>query len=260
MHIHDLDRFTGLAGGSQGILASLIGLIGRNEFGQGLLHLSRCAVGADHVTAFAASADGRIETVVAENGGPRQVAREVAERYVRRHWHNDPVTRLLSASAREDRRIIVDIDADDVGKGDYRHECYAAISLDHRLSVAESRGERTMRLNFYRGRGEDFRDEDIDRIGGMADMLLAMLWRHEETVARAADDPEALFNARLASLAPELSDRERQVCALIALGVTSEGIGLRLEIGLNTVLTYRKRAYARLGISSQNELMRRVMM
>jgi len=57
-----------------------------------------------------------------------------------------------------------------------------------------------------------------------------------------------------------LSDRERQVCALIALGVTSEGIGLRLAIGLNTVLTYRKRAYARLGISSQNELMRRVMM
>jgi len=259
MHVHDLGRFAGAAGAAQGILAGLIGQIGRQDFGQGLLHLSRCAVGADHVTAFAASTGGRIETVVAENGGPRRVARAVAERYVRRHWHSDPVTRLLDG--RSDRRVIVDIDAADVEKGEYRHECYAAISLDHRLSVAESRGERTMRLNFYRGRGEDFRDEDIDRLGGMADMLLAMLWRHEEAApARSTEDPEALFNARLANVAPELSDRERQVCALIALGVTSEGIGLRLDIGLNTVLTYRKRAYARLGISSQNELMRRVMM
>lgn len=259
MHVHDLGRFAGAAGAAQGMLAGLIGKIGREDFGQGLLHLSRCAVGADHVTAFAASPGGRIETVVAENGGPRRVARGVAERYVRRHWHSDPVSRLLDGRA--DRRIIVDIDAVDVEKGDYRRECYAAISLDHRLSVAESRGARTMRLNFYRGSGEDFRDEDIDRLGGMADMLLAMLWRHEEAAApRPTGDPEALFNARLAGVAPELSERERQVCALIALGVTSEGIGLRLAIGLNTVLTYRKRAYARLGISSQNELMRRVMM
>jgi len=259
MHVHDLRRFAGRSDAAQGLLVDMIGRIGRHDFGQGLLHLSRRIVGADHVTAFAAAPEGRIETVVAENGGPRRLAREVAERYMRHHWHDDPVTRLLRAP--EDRRIIVDIDAQDVEKGDYRRECYAAVSLDHRLSVGESRGERTMRLNFYRGRGGDFRQEDIDRIGGMADMLLAMLWRHEEMAApRVADDPEALFNARLASLAPSLSDRERQVCALIALGVTSEGIGLRLDIGLNTVLTYRKRAYARLGISSQNELMRRMMM
>lgn len=259
MHVHDLGRFAGPSDGSQGLLADLIGQIGRHEFGQSLLHLSRRLVGAEHVTAFAAS-PGAIQTVVAENNGPRRVAGEVAEGYVRRHWHNDPATRLLRAHGHQDRRIIIDIDADDVEKGDYRRECYTAISLGHRLSVAESRGEGTMRLNFYRGKGEDFRDDDIDRIGRMADVLLALLWRHVETTARAAGDPEALFSARLVSLAPDLSDRERQVCALIALGVTSEGIGLRLDIGLNTVLTYRKRAYARLGISSQNELMRRLMM
>lgn len=35
-----------------------------------------------------------------------------------------------------------------------------------------------------------------------------------------------------------------------------EAIALTLGIRRNTVLTYRKRAYARLGISSQNELVR----
>ncbi|MES2529897.1 MAG: LuxR C-terminal-related transcriptional regulator [Pseudomonadota bacterium] len=43
------------------------------------------------------------------------------------------------------------------------------------------------------------------------------------------------------------------------LGVTSEGIGIDLGISRNTVLTYRKRAYARLNISSQNQLFRLIM-
>jgi len=42
---------------------------------------------------------------------------------------------------------------------------------------------------------------------------------------------------------------------LIASGLSSHVIALELGISINTVLTYRKRAYARLDISSQNELM-----
>jgi DNA-binding CsgD family transcriptional regulator len=41
--------------------------------------------------------------------------------------------------------------------------------------------------------------------------------------------------------------------------MSSEGIGLDMGISINTVRTYRKRAYARLGICSQNELMRLVL-
>jgi DNA-binding CsgD family transcriptional regulator len=65
---------------------------------------------------------------------------------------------------------------------------------------------------------------------------------------------------RLAQLCPALSGREREVLAWSAIGLTSEGIALQLNIGLNTVQTYRKRAYRRLSISSQNELMHRLML
>ncbi|WP_164081618.1 hypothetical protein, partial [Stenotrophomonas maltophilia] len=78
------------------------------------------AVGADHVTAFSTSVGGGIRTVAAENGGPRSVARSVAGRYMLHHWRGDPVARLLSERAGEDRRVVVDMDADDVEKGDYR--------------------------------------------------------------------------------------------------------------------------------------------
>jgi DNA-binding CsgD family transcriptional regulator len=42
----------------------------------------------------------------------------------------------------------------------------------------------------------------------------------------------------------------------MAAGLTSERIALKLGVSLNTVLTYRKRAYFRLRISSQNDLLR----
>ncbi|MEM7283725.1 MAG: helix-turn-helix transcriptional regulator, partial [Pseudomonadota bacterium] len=59
---------------------------------------------------------------------------------------------------------------------------------------------------------------------------------------------------RLAMINDGLTDRERQVCARIVLGMTSDGIAADLGVGSQTVLTYRKRAYARLDISSQNAL------
>jgi DNA-binding CsgD family transcriptional regulator len=51
-----------------------------------------------------------------------------------------------------------------------------------------------------------------------------------------------------------LSERENQVCSLILMGNTSESIALRLGISRNSVLTYRRRAYERLNITSQHEL------
>jgi DNA-binding CsgD family transcriptional regulator len=51
-----------------------------------------------------------------------------------------------------------------------------------------------------------------------------------------------------------LTEREADVCARIVLGMSTTGIALDLRISKNTVATLRKRAYDRLGISSQNEL------
>jgi DNA-binding CsgD family transcriptional regulator len=52
----------------------------------------------------------------------------------------------------------------------------------------------------------------------------------------------------------KLTERERTVCTYIIEGCTSEAISLRLDISINSVLCYRKRAYGKLGITSMNEL------
>jgi len=245
-------------------MAAMVAQIGQPDFGGALFSLSHDLLAVDHVTAFCAAPEGIIRTVVAENKGPRPVARAGAGPYVRTHGLSHAGVRILAAEARERRCVStslrVDINARDVDDRAYRNECYGAVNLNHRLSIVETRDDHVMRLNFYRRCGHDFRDEDIDCLAEMADLLLALVWRHDyESRPKPVQDLEWQFSERLAALAPALTARERQVCALVALGLTSEGISLRLNIGLNTVLTYRKRAYARLGISSQNELMRRLM-
>jgi DNA-binding CsgD family transcriptional regulator len=65
-----------------------------------------------------------------------------------------------------------------------------------------------------------------------------------------------LFRRRLAALQRGMTQRELDVCARTLIGLTAEGIAIDLNIKKTSVLTYRKRAYARLGISSQTQLFR----
>jgi DNA-binding CsgD family transcriptional regulator len=61
--------------------------------------------------------------------------------------------------------------------------------------------------------------------------------------------------ARLLKLrSPELSTRECEVCARAVAGKTIEGTSLELDIKRTSVITYRQRAYQKLGISRTNEL------
>ena len=59
---------------------------------------------------------------------------------------------------------------------------------------------------------------------------------------------------RFADRCAGLTARERQVCARAALGLSVEATALELGIGKTSVLTYRQRAYQRLGVTSPFEL------
>lgn len=60
--------------------------------------------------------------------------------------------------------------------------------------------------------------------------------------------------AKLSAKATRLSVREQQVVARIACGMTSDGIAADLGVAPSTVLTLRRRAYAKLDINSRVEL------
>ena len=81
-------------------------------------------------------------------------------------------------------------------------------------------------------------------------------WAQAPAPKRPIDHSEcvSIFQRRLYLLEVGLTERERKVCALALAGVSIEGSAYELGIKKSSIITYRKRAYARLGISSLNEL------
>lgn len=104
--------------------------------------------------------------------------------------------------------------------------------------------------------------------GGFTDTHLAALGLLRPVVASAFQKFWLLRKQQIAALPPDsrmddafeafglpaLSLREREVVQLVLRGHSSESVGSHLGISVTTVKTHRKRAYAKLGISSQSEL------
>ena len=240
-------------------IGRLIGVVGTNGFESSLFEAAHAATGCSHLTAFASSPASPPATLIAMNAGSRQVARLVADKYTRSYWQLDPANSPGHFDDLPAAGVALRIRATDIGSARYRRECYTGVDLGDRFSLLQRARNRLYRINFYCSGNRFFDDSAIQNILDSADLLIALITRHQaSSAADAPPDHDALIE-RLRLYQPAMTRREFQVCAGIARGLTSEGIALEHGIAINTVLTYRKRAYARLGISSQNELLRLVL-
>jgi LuxR family transcriptional regulator, activator of tox operons len=235
--------------------APLIESVGQARFPSLLFRAAHEAIGCIHINAFSFAGNGAPAIIFAENDGPAAVARQIGDRYVERYWRMDPIN---DANIPPDGRHMIEIGVNDIPYADYRFDCYTTAKLGARISICEARNGRAIRVNFYRD--SEFSTAQKSALVETMDLLMPLLWRHAGGLSgRSAEGELTDFQSRLARIAPALSPREREVCALIAAGYSSEAISLRLGVSLNTVLTFRKRAYRRLLISSQNELLRLLM-
>ena len=255
MEVHPIhgDKFGCEHLGRQAV--GLVDAVGRPEFSSALFRLAHKAIGCEHVTAFSLDGSHSPRVVLAENTGEGRVASAIAQKYTTRYWRLDPANRVFGLVGAAHDFWGMRIAASDITDSVYRNHCYKAVGLDHRLSISQVRKGRTYRLNFYRGRGQPFSSEAAARIFNGADMLMALIRRHDAGSEVSQGLTKETFMQRLRTIAPRLPIRELEVTALIAHGLSSQGIALELQISINTVLTYRKRAYSRLHISTQNELM-----
>lgn len=238
-------------------VVGLIDDVGRPAFPPYLFRLVHEATGCEHISAFAFAGRQPPRIVLAENTGEARLASSVAEKYIARYWRLDPANRVLDTADHPGDSWGLRIAATDITDSIYRDHCYTAVGLGHRLSISQFRNGKNYRLNVYCGRARPFSESVAHKIFDAADLLMALIRRHDGEQNR-AEPPLTVstFQQRLREAAPKLSKRELQVTSLIAKGLSSHGIALELGVSLNTVLTYRKRAYTRLNISTQNELMR----
>jgi DNA-binding CsgD family transcriptional regulator len=236
-------------------VTSLVEAIGTPAFEPTLINFTRQAIGCDHVTAFAHSARTAPRVLLAANAGAQPLARLMAKKYLSNYWQMDPANCIDLRQMRVASTLAVRLSSDEIPHDDYHFDCYASADLIDRFSILRAQNDEIVRLNFYRRSAVGkFRPTDTRTFDSTAELLLALILKHndlvgQEHVARNNDSDAA--GSRL-----QLPRREAEVCTYISKGLSSRAIAEQLGISVNTVLTYRKRIYTRLGINSQNELLR----
>ncbi len=236
--------------------APAIFALGRAAFASELLAALNQSVPVDHVCLMRVA--DRARPPVLESASWRGGAHvaEVQRAYLNGLYRFDPNMSLPAPSG----VVVRHLRRDTLVHAGYRKVCFVRAGLLERLTVAASDAGQLVLLNLYRlDPSGPFGADEIAAIESLSRFLAALAVRHVGTLgmllrSRDRADRVAALAARLHALDGRLTLRERDVLSRVMLGVTSEGIALDLGIGLNTVLTYRKRAYARLGVSSQAEL------
>jgi len=246
--------------------ALLIGAVGTPHFEDQLFSVVHAALKCEHVNAFSDNNGMSRRMIFAANGTRGPVARHAGEIYLSQFWSIDPANQLMARREMINQSMLIRLTPKEMKTSPYRRDCYTSESwaesgahLIERVSIARRTQFQMIRIGFYRHRRfGPFQPSDIDIIERASDLLFALAGRHYAIAVDPIDKTYQRqdFERCLRAIETALSPREIEVCACIAAGLNSEAIGLELGIKLNTVLTHRKRAYARLKISSQNQLLK----
>ncbi|PHR89464.1 MAG: hypothetical protein COA80_17215 [Leeuwenhoekiella sp.] len=142
-----------------------------------------------------------------------------------------------------------------------RSTLYGRMHLRDRIMVCGRAADDVIGISMLRSveRGP-FGSDQRAQVEWMAQLAFPLVAKHWATVNRDRQLSRALTHLpdieRCIALAPEaLPPREAAVCARYLYGQSTDGVAADLAIGRETVVTYRKRLYDRLGIGSHRELL-----
>lgn len=225
----------------------------------GLAMLRQCVV-----FSVPAEGDGETACLFAWNRQESALAAALGQGYVDgRFDRQDPALawhRRCLAGQREGRSVALSRRST-IPDPAYRQRFFDAPRLDLKLSIFARAGDEAAYLNFYRHQGDGgFQPDDIMALTLAAPVVWRALRRHHAGPTPAHRVPVVprqrveIVRRALAARSLPLTDREQDVCARIIAGYSSEAIALDLGIAPSSVATYRKRAYAKLGICSQHDL------
>jgi DNA-binding CsgD family transcriptional regulator len=102
------------------------------------------------------------------------------------------------------------------------------------------------------------RPEAIDRLRRAAELFATCgsKWRRDQVLADLNNLGKPGQRAAASCLGPTtLTDREREIAALAAQGLTAKAIGLQLHIGERTAETHLARIYAKFNVHTRHDLL-----
>lgn len=220
-------------------------------FSQHLLAAAHSAAGIEELFAYRIGA-GAPQTL-ASSSDLGDVA-ERAEAYARRFHRSDPAVQARLAT-RPGNGFVCRIPAEAIELGPYRKLCFERPRFSEKICFGWCWADHSLVVTFYQRRRSS---PDMVQLGALAQLAITGLTR---LLQRPAVGPPLVeeVERRLAETHRILTRREREVCARTLAGRTAREIGEELGLGTGTVLTYRQRAYQKLGLSKSNGLLAAVM-
>ena len=257
-------------------LESVISGLGTGAFSDNLYRLIDHLAPIDHYSIFAFPETGapRSVAVAATQQQTESTARDLADEYVDGAFSHDPTIKDVRSRFNVYSRsaLVRKVVPSGMNDSSYRRRFYEEPAISEELSIiSQQEGVTYYACLFRKASQPSFAPNEIDAIQFYSGLIIKAVHRQAElfgsrdpnlkpdqTALAVAKRDRLLAQVRTNLLAEAgLSPREADVCAHIALGFTIVAIGLKLNISINTVATHRKRAYAKLGICSQNELFAR---
>ncbi|WP_315775951.1 MULTISPECIES: helix-turn-helix transcriptional regulator [unclassified Bradyrhizobium] len=237
-----------------GAVGAMVLAIGQPEFPQVLIETLRTVADVGHCMVFTFENQRSARCLLST--GNIAIGPDLGAAYSE-HFHTaDPNRDTIFRRRADARYILLPNFARRMYPKGYRKLFFEDSEIVDKAATAIWVGEHCTYVNFYRTAVQGgFAPHERQRIAAVAPIVGAIVARHCQDRA-AAMDPADKFASLFAAGGPlsVLTAREKDVCRRILEGFTSEAIAGDLGIALNSVFTYRKRAYERLGIASQNEL------
>ena len=231
----------------------LIAAIGSEDFGATVRHcVETLTLGARRLYLFEAA--GRGDSALRYCHCEPRIA-ELLPAYSLLYEGLDPIGDLYQAAPRAGDLAIQLVRPEDIVSADFRRRFFDEPGIVERLSLIQRGAKGWRGLNVARHASEGvFSEREIDGIAALARLALPML-----RVARPAWTGNRALTAaqleeRFARRWPRLTPRERQVCSRAAIGMSVEATAIELWIAKTSVVTFRQRAYRRLGVTSPFEL------
>lgn len=239
-------------------IAKLVTGLGNPGFSEILLSSVNLICNLNHFSLVHLTKNDRVAYVMSASDENVIITEATQKLYLTIYYRLDPNKEFLEHFSDNRSILIKRLKPSDISDIGYRKLWYEKMGIFDRVSIITQADKGLYCLNLFRTK-KVFSDFDISIITDLSFLLSSLTIKHARLAGSISGfmtrevQLEGLVE-RLAKIDKTLSQREKEVCARILLGMSSEGIALDLSIKVQSVLTYRKRAYARLNISSQNEL------
>lgn len=237
--------------------------VGRPAFPDALMAHLRHVAAVDHCMVFAFANDHDAQCLL--TAGDITIGEDLGSAYAGHFHASDPNKDIIFQRPCGDSAVLMPFVARRMYRRDYCKLFFDDSGIVDKFATALWHEGVCIYANFYRlETGGRYTEQQVAALNRASPQVVAAITRHCQLILEAqprhrSDGAGLLAQAFAGPPLGALTSRERDVCMNILQGLSSEAIAFKLAISLNSVLTYRRRAYQRLGITSQNELFSLVM-